>query len=50
VFSGVETLPGMTVLLFSPMEGIPLPDKELPAGTTPDRLRTQIDQWRKAAK
>jgi hypothetical protein len=50
VFTGVATLPGLTVLQFSPLEGIPLPDKELPAGSTPDSLRTQIDQWRKATK
>lgn len=50
VFTAVSVLPRMTVLQFSPAEGMPLPDKELPEGLTPDALRTQIDLWRKAAK
>jgi len=49
VFTGVFVMPGLTVLQFSPAEGIPLPDKELPMGITPDGLRDKIDQWRKAA-
>lgn len=49
VFPGVALLPSMTVLQFSAVDGIILPDKELPKGLTPDALRTQIDEWRKAA-
>ena len=48
VFTGVFILPGMTVLQFSPLEGIPLPDRELPEGLSPEALRTHIEHWRKA--
>jgi hypothetical protein len=49
VFTGVAVLPGLTVLQFSTVEGVIVPDKELPNGMTAQAARTQINQWRKDA-
>jgi len=40
----------LTLLLFSPIEYIPLPDAGLPEGLTRAALLTQIASWRDAAK
>jgi hypothetical protein len=44
----VTTLPGMTLLLLSPLDFIALPDASLPPGLTPEALRAQIALWRAA--
>lgn len=45
---GVDTMPGMTLLLLSPFEAMPVPDTHLPTGVTSDALRRAIEGWRSA--
>jgi len=45
----VVELPDTTLILFSPLEYIPLPDNGLPSGLTRAALLDQIAEWRKAS-
>lgn len=45
-FSGVQRYKDMTVLTSSAADGIVIPDRDLPAGTTPDHLARMIADWR----
>jgi hypothetical protein len=45
----ITALPGMTLLLLSPLDFIALPDASLPPGLIPESFRAQIAAWRAAA-